>query len=70
MAFSTVVTYGTREHRPAGPNACVIEYRGDMQPPAYHVGIFEGALESLGFKGTVTAHALSIDSVDYEISWE
>jgi uncharacterized protein (TIGR02265 family) len=41
-----------------------------MQPPAYHVGIFEGALESLGFKGTVTAHALNIDSVDYEIAWE
>jgi uncharacterized protein (TIGR02265 family) len=70
MAFSTVVTYGKRDHRPAGPKACIIAYRGDMQPPAYHVGIFEGALEALGFQGTVTANPLNIDSVDYEISWE
>lgn len=70
VAFSTVVTYGKREHRPAGPKACIISYRGDMQPPAYHVGIFEGAMESLGFKGIVTAHPLNVDSVDYEISWE
>ena len=70
VAFSTVVTYGKREHRPAGPKACIISYRGDMQPPAYHVGIFEGALEALGFKGTVTARTLGIDSVDYEITWE
>lgn len=70
VAFTTVVTYGQRDHRPVGTNACIITYRGDMQPPAYHVGIFEGALEALGFKGTVTARALSIDSVDYEISWE
>ncbi len=70
VAFSTVVTYGKREHRPAGPKACIISYRGDMQPPAYHVGIFEGALEALGFKGTVTAHTLGLDSVDYEITWE
>ena len=70
VAFSTVVTYGKREHRPAGPKACIISYRGDMQPAAYHVGIFEGALEALGFKGTVTARTLGIDSVDYEITWE
>jgi uncharacterized protein (TIGR02265 family) len=70
VAFSTVVTYGQRDHRPAGPKSCIIAYRGDMQPPAYHVGIFEGALEALGFKGTVTAHKLGIDSVDYEILWE
>jgi uncharacterized protein (TIGR02265 family) len=70
VAFSTVVTYGSREHRPAGPKACIIAYRGDMQPPAYHVGIFEGALEALGFKGTVTAHRVGIDAVDYEIAWE
>jgi uncharacterized protein (TIGR02265 family) len=70
VAFSTVVTYGKREHRPAGPKACILSYRGDMQPPAYHVGIFEGALEALGFQGTVTAHPLNIDSVDYEIAWE
>jgi len=70
VAFSTVVTYGKREHRAAGPKACILSYRGDMQPPAYHVGIFEGALEALGFKGTVTAHPLNIDSVDYEIAWE
>jgi uncharacterized protein (TIGR02265 family) len=70
VAFSTVVTYGTRDHRPAGSKACIIAYRGDMQPPAYHVGIFEGALEALGFKGTVRAQTLSIESVDYEISWE
>jgi uncharacterized protein (TIGR02265 family) len=70
VAFSTVVTYGQREHHPAGSKACVIAYRGDMQPPAYHVGIFEGALEALGFKGTVTAQVLGIDSVDYEIAWD
>lgn len=70
VAFSTVVTYGKREHRPAGSNACIISYRGDMQPSAYHVGIFEGALEALGFKGTVTAQVLGIDSVDYCIAWE
>ena len=70
VAFSTVVTYGKREHRPAGPNGCIISYRGDMQPPAYHVGIFEGALEALGFQGRVTARPLNLDSVDYEISWE
>ncbi len=70
VAFSTVVTYGKREHRPAGPNACILSYRGDMQPPAYHVGIFEGALEALGFKGTVTARPLNLESVDYEITWE
>lgn len=70
VAFSTVVTYGKREHRPAGPKACILSYRGDMQPPAYHVGIFEGALEALGFKGTVTAQPLGLDSVDYEIGWE
>ncbi len=70
VAFSSVVTYGRREHHPAGPNGCIISYRGDMQPPAYHVGIFEGALESLGFKGTVTARPLTLDSVDYEITWE
>ena len=70
VAFSTVVTYGKREHRAAGPNACILSYRGDMQPPAYHVGIFEGALEALGFKGTVTARPLTLESVDYEISWE
>jgi uncharacterized protein (TIGR02265 family) len=70
VAFSTVVTYGKREHRPAGSNGCIITYRGDMQPPAYHVGIFEGALESLGFKGSVRARPISIDSVDYEISWQ
>jgi uncharacterized protein (TIGR02265 family) len=70
VAFSTVVTYGKREHRPAGSKACIIAYRGDMQPAAYHVGIFEGALEALGFKGRVTAQTLGLDSVDYEISWE
>ncbi|HEX8822529.1 MAG TPA: TIGR02265 family protein [Archangium sp.] len=70
VAFSTVVTYGKREHRPAGSNGCIIAYRGDMQPAAYHVGIFEGALEALGFKGSVRAHILNLDSVDYEISWE
>ncbi|MCY1081734.1 TIGR02265 family protein [Archangium lansingense] len=70
VAFSTVVTYGKREHSPAGPNACILSYRGDMQPPAYHVGIFEGALEALGFKGTVTARPLNLESVDYEITWE
>jgi uncharacterized protein (TIGR02265 family) len=70
VAFSTVVTYGKREHHPTGPKSCLIAYRGDMQPPAYHVGIFEGALEALGFKGTVTARALTIESVDYEIAWE
>ena len=70
VAFSTVVTYGKREHRAAGPKACILSYRGDMQPAAYHVAIFECALESLGFKGTVRAHTLNIDSVDYEISWE
>lgn len=70
VAFSTVVTYGKREHRPAGPKACIITYRGDMQPPAYHVGIFEGAMEALGFKGKVTAQRIDIESVDYEISWE
>ena len=69
VAFSTVVTYGKREHRPAGTHGCIISYRGDMQPAAYHVGIFEGALESLGFQGTVTARSLTLDSVDYEISW-
>lgn len=69
VAFSTVVTYGKREHRPAGPNSCILAYRGDMQPPAYHVGIFEGAMESLGFQGRVAARRLAIDSVDYEISW-
>jgi uncharacterized protein (TIGR02265 family) len=70
VAFSTVVTYGRRDHRPIGPKGCILAYRGDMQPPAYHVGIFEGALEALGFRGTVTARPLGIDSVDYEISWE
>ncbi len=70
VAFSTVVTYGRREHHPIGPRSCLIAYRGDMQPPAYHVGIFEGALEALGFKGTVTARPLNLESVDYEISWE
>jgi uncharacterized protein (TIGR02265 family) len=70
VAFSTVVTYGKREHRAAGPKACILSYRGDMQPPAYHVGIFEGALEALGFKGFVRANTLGLDSVDYEISWE
>ncbi|PTL84176.1 TIGR02265 family protein [Vitiosangium sp. GDMCC 1.1324] len=70
VAFSTVVTYGKRDHNPIAPKACILAYRGDMQPPAYHVGIFEGALVALGFKGTVTARPLSIDSVDYEITWE
>ncbi|MGZ3458946.1 MAG: TIGR02265 family protein [Archangium sp.] len=70
VAFSTVVTYGKREHRPAGSNGCIISYRGDMQPPAYHVGIFEGALVALGFQGRVTARPLNLESVDYEISWE
>src|SRR5690242_17101184 len=60
VAFSTVVTYGKREHHPIGPKGCIIAYRGDMQPPAYHVGIFEGALEALGFKGTVKASPLAI----------
>ncbi|WPB78842.1 TIGR02265 family protein [Archangium violaceum] len=70
VAFSTVVTYGKREHRPAGSKGCILAYRGDMQPAAYHVGIFEGALEALGFKGTVRANVLGLDSVDYEITWE
>jgi len=70
VAFSTVVTYGKREHHPVGTHGCILAYRGDMQPPAYHVGIFEGALEALGFKGLVTAHTLGLDSVDYEISWQ
>jgi uncharacterized protein (TIGR02265 family) len=70
MAFSTVVTYGQREHRPAGSHSCILTYRGDMQPPAYHVGIFEGALEALGFQGKVTARPMSLELVDYEIQWE
>ncbi|HYO73263.1 MAG TPA: TIGR02265 family protein, partial [Archangium sp.] len=70
VAFSTVVTYGKREHSPVGSKGCILSYRGDMQPAAYHVGIFEGALEALGFKGTVRANVLGLDSVDYEITWE
>ncbi|MBM7113615.1 TIGR02265 family protein [Archangium primigenium] len=69
MAFSTVVTYGQREHVATGPNTCLIRYRGDMQPPSYHVGIFEAALETLGMTGLVTAQPLGLDSVDYHISW-
>lgn len=70
MAFSTVVTYGQREHHVSGPKSCILTYRGDMQPAAYHVGIFEGALESLGFKGQVFANPLGLDSVDYAIHWD
>lgn len=70
VAFSTVVTYGKREYAATGPNTCVIRYRGDMQPPAYHVGIFEEALETLGEQGFVTAQPLALDSVDYNISWK
>ncbi|ATB28550.1 TIGR02265 family protein [Melittangium boletus] len=68
-AFSTVVTYGKREHTATGPNTCLIRYRGDMQPPAYHVGIFEAALDTLGMQGLVTAQPHQLDSVDYHISW-
>lgn len=70
MAFSTVVTYGQRDHIVSGPNSCILAYRGDMQPPAYHVGIFEGALEALGFRGQVTAHPIGLDAVDYDVRWE
>ncbi len=70
MAFSTVVTYGKREYLAINPKACVLSYRGDMQPPAYHVGIFEGALEAAGFRGRVSAQVQSLDSVDYAISWD
>ena len=70
VAFSTVVTYGKREYLAVSPKSCVLLYRGDMQPAAYHVGIFEGALEALGFRGRVTARVEALDAVDYTISWE
>jgi len=69
MAFSTVVSYGKRTYSPTGEKSGVLRFERDMQPPAYHRGIIEGALRALGTSGHVSPRVLGIDRVDYEVSW-
>ena len=69
MAFSTVVTYGKRGYRQVDAKSGVIVFERDMQPPAYHQGIFEEALVALGAPGKVVPKVIGIDRVDYEVTW-
>ena len=70
MAFSTVVSYGQRSYARETERSGIISFARDMQPPAYHQGIFEEALHSMGFEGKVEPRVLGIDRVDYFVSWK
>lgn len=61
---------GTATVREAGHDHASIELRGFWDfPDAYHVGLFEGCLSSLGHAGTVRAEVRSLCDADLDLRW-
>ncbi|QRN93624.1 TIGR02265 family protein [Archangium violaceum] len=69
LGYSGAVTYGRREYLRTGAKSGVLSTTGDMVPPAYHEGVLVGALRVLKLQGRAQARPLSIDRVEYDISW-
>lgn len=70
IGYRSVVTYGSRDFESTGPRSGVMRMTGDMQPVAYHVGVFLAVLRAVGHTGKVVARPLSLSSAEYDISWD
>ncbi len=69
VAYSTMVSYGSRQLTQLGPQRMRITFEGDMQPVPYHEGILDGALAATGASGTVRGRPLGDHSAEYFIEW-
>lgn len=70
ICYSTVMNYGTHEYEPLEGKRVRLVYRNNVQPVAYHEGILAAVLQAMGWKGTVTGTAHSLEHTEYLIEWE
>lgn len=70
IGYRSVVTYGKREYEATGPRSGVMRMSNDMQPVAYHVGVLLAVLRAVGHTAKVVARPLTLDSAEYDISWD
>lgn len=70
ICYSTVMNYGTHEYEPLEGKRVRLVYRGNVQPVPYHEGILAAVLQAMGWKGTVTGTAHSLEHSEYIIEWE
>lgn len=70
ICYSTVMNHGTHECEPLEGQRVRLIFRGNMQPVVYHEGTLGAVMRAMGWKGTVTGTAHSLDSTEYLIEWE
>lgn len=68
--YTTVVTYGQREFLAKSDTSGVVVMKDDMQPLAYHEGVLEAVLRSLGYDAVVRGRSLSLVDAEYDVSWQ
>jgi uncharacterized protein (TIGR02265 family) len=68
-AYTSTVSYGTREYFQLGDKKVRLVYKGDMMPVQFHEGALAEALVGMNLKGTVTSTAKGYDYLEYVIEW-
>lgn len=69
-AYRTAVSYGAREASFPAPTRCLLTFRRDFMPHAYHEGALLAALRALGLaEAIVTGTRVGLLDADFDVRW-
>ncbi len=69
--YKAVTSFGERKFEATGPKSAVVQFRGELVGPAWHVGVFKGAFQAMyNLPVKVTASVLEPSGCDFNLTAE